>query len=135
MAVVMVCITKRERERAVTNGSSKELRLADGTYAGAAHGDEEEGLNDPGRPDDPSETDEQDDAKDVLHAREVDPGESAQLGGHFGLVRSVRVDGSRSRGAVVGQGADQSCHSRAFLVLLLVDGSTAKLHASTSTGT
>jgi len=44
------------------------------THAGAAHSDKEESLHDPSRPDDPCQADEQDDAEDILHTREVDSG-------------------------------------------------------------
>ena len=129
MAVVMVCrstnVTKGQsvlhaghwgRGPSPLNGKAQKVKT---THASAAHGDEEEGLDDAGRADDPRQTDKQDDAKDVLHAREIDAGQRAQLGCHFGLVGSVRVGRSRGRSAVISQGADQGGHFGPLFVLLL----------------
>lgn len=54
--------------------ATKEESLQKTTHAGAAHSDKEESLHNPSRPDDPCQADEQDDAEDILHTREVDSG-------------------------------------------------------------
>ena len=100
--------------------NSCDTRIFPSTYAGAAHGDEKKSLDNAGRSDDPRQTDEEDNAKNVLHAREVDTSQGAQFWRGLGLVGSIgigwRLDGS----TVVGQRADQRSHSwPAFLVLLL----------------
>lgn len=90
------------------------------TYAGAAHGDEAKSLDDAGRANDPRQTDEEDDAENVLHAREIDAGQGAELGRALGLVGRIRIRWRLDSGTVVGQRADQRSHSRAaFLALLL----------------
>lgn len=51
--------------------------LAGETHAGAAHGHDEEGLQDTSHPHDPRQAQEEDDAQDVLQARQVDANEGA----------------------------------------------------------
>lgn len=92
------------------------------TYASAAHGYDEEALDDARRADDPRHADEQDHAENVLHAREVDAGQGAQLRRRLllGRLGVVRVDGRLHRRAVIGQRADEGGHlGPAFLALLL----------------
>lgn len=50
---------------------------AEATHADAAHGDDEEGLQDAGRPHDPGQPQEEDHAEDVLQAGQVDADEGA----------------------------------------------------------
>lgn len=50
------------------------------TNTGAAHEDNQEGLHDSGHADDPRQSQEKDDAKDVLEARQVDPHQCAHVG-------------------------------------------------------
>ena len=98
------------------------------TDAAAAHEDDEKGLDDAGRADDPSQTDEEDDAENVLHAREVDAGAGAQFRRRFlgrfavgavGRRRRVRIYRRFQRVAVVGQRVDQRRHPRPVAHLLL----------------
>jgi len=62
-------LTTTPRRRCVENA----------TDAGAAHQDDDEGLQPAGGADDPDEPDEQQDAEDVLDAREVDAEHRTQL--------------------------------------------------------
>lgn len=50
------------------------------TNTGAAHEDDQEGLHDAGHPDNPRQSEEQNDTEDVLQARQVDSHQSAHVG-------------------------------------------------------
>jgi hypothetical protein len=76
------------------------------TYAGAAHRDKEKSLDDAGRSNDPRKTDEEDDAKNVLHAGEVDTGQCAQFRRGLGFVGRIRIRWRLDGGTVVSQRAD-----------------------------
>lgn len=59
------------------------LRLSHGvlhTHSGAAHEDNDEGPDDTPDPHQPGHSEEEDDAEDVLNARQVDAHQSAELG-------------------------------------------------------
>lgn len=51
------------------------------THSGAAHEDDDEGPDDASDPHQPGHPEEEDDAEDVLNARQVDAHQSAELGG------------------------------------------------------
>ena len=125
--------TKRDqRENNQNTNTPSWTKKMRATYARAAHGDETKALKDASHANDPSQSDEEDDAKDVLHAREVDTGQSTQLGRRFLLTWiSVGVDRRWSSGAVISQWTDERRHSRApFLSLLLCIATTTNTSVS-----
>ena len=95
------------------------LKKKSNTHDTASKEDDEEALDRAGRADDPGHTDEEDDAEDVLDARQVDAHQGPEIGLLRGLGVGVGGPGLNG-GRVVGQRADDRGHLRSLRYVILM---------------